>query len=150
MCASGTASSHTVCQMPVVGVYQMPCGFCICLPIGWVPLSVGSHAATTNCCGPVGVNAAVMSKLNGSYPPRCVPTVVPFTVTVVSQSTAPKCSSTRLPFHAAGTANERLYHSRFFSPTVRFTPESADSTGYGTRILPSNLRGAPCAAGRMA
>ena len=27
-----TGSIHTVCQMPLTGVYQMPCGLVICLP----------------------------------------------------------------------------------------------------------------------
>src|SRR5690606_28322230 len=41
--AAFTASSYTVCQIPVTGVYQMPCGFTICLPLGCGPLSVGSQ-----------------------------------------------------------------------------------------------------------
>jgi len=47
MWASGTGSSHTVCQMPVVGVYQMPPGRLTCLPRGCSPRSVGSQTATT-------------------------------------------------------------------------------------------------------
>ena len=46
-----------------------------------------------------------MSKMNGSDLPRCVPSSLPLTKTVASQSTASKWSSTRLPFHPAGTSN---------------------------------------------
>ena len=43
MCASGTGSIQTVCQMPVTGVYQMPPGLRTCLPRGCAPASVGSQ-----------------------------------------------------------------------------------------------------------
>ena len=62
----GTGSSHTVCQMPVVGVYQMPCGLRICLPRGWYEPSVGSLTLMTSSCSSIGFNALKMSKLNGS------------------------------------------------------------------------------------
>ena len=67
--------------------------------------------------------------------------LLPFTHTVVSQSTASKWRSTRLPFQAAGTSNVRRYQRRCFSSTLFITPESADSTGKGTRILPSQAVG---------
>ena len=35
MWTGATGSSHTVCQMPVVGVYQMPRGLRTCFPRGW-------------------------------------------------------------------------------------------------------------------
>jgi hypothetical protein len=67
MRAAGTGSSQTVCQMPVTGVYQMPPGFWICLPRGWLPASVGSQTATTISCGPPSfVSTLVMSKEKGS------------------------------------------------------------------------------------
>ena len=44
----GTASSHTVCQMPDDGVYVSPPGLSMaemrCLPLGCAPLSEGSAA----------------------------------------------------------------------------------------------------------
>src|SRR5579864_9205360 len=43
MCAALTGSSQTVCQIPLVEVYQMPLGLRTCLPRGWVLLSVGSE-----------------------------------------------------------------------------------------------------------
>ena len=43
MCDCGTGSSHTVCQMPVVGVYQMPFGLCDLLAAG-LPVGVGRVA----------------------------------------------------------------------------------------------------------
>ena len=33
-CCTGTGSIHTVCQMPVTAVYQMPFGLSTCLPRG--------------------------------------------------------------------------------------------------------------------
>src|SRR3954469_14160062 len=85
----GTSSIQTVCQMPVTGVYQMPCGLRICLPTGCDPESVGSHTQTTSSWSPVGFSALEMSNVNGSYPPLCSPTTVPLTVTLQCQSTAP-------------------------------------------------------------
>src|SRR3989442_12809431 len=63
--------------------------------------------------------------------------------TVASQSTAPKCSSHRLPrgSGAGGRRNVRRYQSRCWSGTARRTPESCDSIGNGTRIVPSKRRG---------
>ena len=43
-----TGSIHTVCQMPLTGVYQMPLGFSTCFPRGWYPLSVPSNTRTTS------------------------------------------------------------------------------------------------------
>ena len=51
--SAGTGSSHTVCQMPVTGVYQMPPGLLTCLPRGWLPASVGSQTRTTSSFLPV-------------------------------------------------------------------------------------------------
>src|SRR6266850_3670833 len=47
MCVVGTGSSHTVCQIPLVGVYQMLRGLLTCLPRGCGPASLGSQIATT-------------------------------------------------------------------------------------------------------
>ena len=48
-----TGSIHTVCQMPLTGVYQMPLGFSTCFPRGWYPLSVPSNTRTTSFCSPL-------------------------------------------------------------------------------------------------
>src|SRR5437867_9242387 len=128
-----TGSNHTVCQMPLVGVYQMPPGLRTCLPRGCGPASVGSQTATTISCGSAGFNTAVMSKPNPSYPPRWLPTSRPLTKTVDSQSTAPKCRITRFLDQPLGTVKVRRYQRRFWSPTGFITPERADSTGNGTR-----------------
>ena len=66
MLAALTGSSQTVCQMPLVGVYQMPCGLRTCLPRGCVPASVGSQTPTSNSFAPDLFSASVMSKLNPS------------------------------------------------------------------------------------
>jgi hypothetical protein len=63
---SGTGSIHTVCQMPVTDVYQMPLGRLTCFPRGCVPMSVGSQTATTRSCVPEGRNALVTSTVNRS------------------------------------------------------------------------------------
>src|ERR1035437_9818403 len=125
--------------MPLVEVYQMPFGLRTCLPRGCVPASVGSQAVTINSFGPDGLSASVMSKLKASYPPRCWPISLPFTQTLASKSTAPKCSSNRWPFHLWGTSNVRRYQMRSFSLTGRITPDNADSTGNGTRICVWNV-----------
>ena len=39
---AGTGSSQTGCQMPLVEVYMMPCGWSVCLPRGSPASSVGS------------------------------------------------------------------------------------------------------------
>src|ERR1035437_1310497 len=125
--------------MPLVEVYQMPFGLRTCLPRGCVPASVGSQAVTINSFGPDGLSASVMSKLKASYPPRCWPISLPFTQTLASKSTAPKCSSNRWPFHLWGTSISRRYQMRSFSLTWRITPDNADSTGNGTRICVWNV-----------
>ncbi len=63
---AGSGSSHTVCQMPVVGVYQMLRGFNTCLPRGCGPASDGSHTDTTSSWSPPFTRASVMSNANGS------------------------------------------------------------------------------------
>ena len=60
----GTASSHTVCQIPVTGVYQMTSGLFTCLPRGWQPASVGSQTRTRSVLTPF-CSAGVTSKSNG-------------------------------------------------------------------------------------
>src|SRR5699024_11703562 len=44
----------------------------------------------------------VISKVNGSKPPSCVPTFCPFTHTIVFQSTAPKCNKIFCPSQEFG------------------------------------------------
>lgn len=72
--AAGTGSIHTVCQMPVTGVYQMPRGLSACLPRGWKPLSVGSVTLTVSRCAPLAESAGVMSNEKGVKPPVWLPT----------------------------------------------------------------------------
>ena len=79
---SGTVSSHTVCQMPVTRVYQMPPGCSFCLPCSWKP-SVASSTRTSNSLPPA-FNALVMSNENGVNPPRWLPIFWPLTQTVAS------------------------------------------------------------------
>jgi hypothetical protein len=59
MCAAGTASIQTGCQIPVARVYQMP-PLPRCLPRGWKP-SAGSSTSTTSSCSCV-VSSAPRSK----------------------------------------------------------------------------------------
>src|SRR5690554_2045275 len=138
ICTSGTGSNQTVCQIPVTGVYQIPCGLFTCLPLGWYPSSVGSHTFTTTVLFPL-TNAGVTSNEKGVYPPVCCPTFVSFTHTSAFQSTAPKCRSTLWFFHFDGPVNSRWYHSSFSLPTLFCTPERLDPTGQGTKISPSKL-----------
>ena len=65
---SATGSNHTVCHIPLTGVYHIPPGLFTCLPRGWYPLSVGSHTFTVNVLFPF-CKAGVISKLNGVKPP---------------------------------------------------------------------------------
>jgi len=165
----GTGSSHTVCQMPVTAEYMMPPGRRVCFPRGCQPASVGSQTRTSNVCvlgapaAPPPVtefasppvtsplsSAPVMSSENGVCPPRCPPTNLPSSHTSAFQSTAPKCSSTRRPAHAAGNANSRRSHRTRSGPTVLPTPDSALSTQNGTRILPANAAGASTGNGAPA
>ena len=147
MYESGTGSSHTVCQIPLEGVYQIPSGRRTCLPRGWVPASLGSTTRTTTSCGPKGRSASVTSKVKGSKPPRWPPTGRPFTSTVASQSTAPKWSSTRRPDQAPGSSNVRRYHKARPS-TDSPIPDSDDSTGNGTSTERSRTGGGPASAER--
>ena len=78
-----------------------------------------------------------MSNENPSYPPRCVPSRFPSRNTVASQSTAPKCRSSRCPIHSAGILIARSYQRRWFSASGFITPDSGASTGNGTRISPA-------------
>src|SRR5512137_831135 len=98
---SGTGSSQTVFQIPETAVYQMDLGLRTCLPCCCQDASVGSQTATTNSFSP-STRWDVISKLNGRYPPVCLPISSPFTQTVASQSTAPKCSKTRFSCHFSG------------------------------------------------
>ena len=127
--------------MPVTDVYQMPWGRRTCLPRGCSP-GVGRvphtdhellFAAGRERVGDVErervVAAAVLAR-------RCVP----LTYTVASQSTAPKCSSSRPP--PGGVArNVRRYQRRSDSATGRRTRLSCDSIGKGTRMRPSHAAG---------
>ena len=61
----GTGSSHTVCQIPVTEVYQIPLGSRTCLPRACVHVSVGSHTDTASSCSCPSASSPVMSKLNG-------------------------------------------------------------------------------------
>ena len=65
--ASGTASSQTGCQMPVVRWYQMECGSACqsCLPRGFETSSGSSSTRTTSGCAARSSRASVTSKLNG-------------------------------------------------------------------------------------
>src|SRR5438876_226086 len=139
MYVGGTGSSHTVCQIPEHGVYQIPSGLVVCFPRACVS-AVTSVTSTTTSCSPEGRSASVMSKEKLSYPPVCLPTSLPFTRTLDSKSTAPKCRITRWDFQFAGTVNVLRYVllSKCFP-----TPESADSMQNGTRICPA---GAPSGA----
>ena len=147
--ASATGSSQTVCQMPVTGVYQMPSGLLTCLPRGCASASVGSHTRTTSSPLP-SFSASVTSTENGSLPPRCVTSSFPFTQTVASQSTAPKCRRPRSPFHAAGTSTARRYQRFWPFVTCLPTPLSALSVPNGTRIWPSHFSGRAAHLGMMA
>src|SRR5687767_5530181 len=136
--------------MPVTGVYQILPGFFTCLPRGCGPSSDGSQTRTATSCWLPFFNAVVISKKKGSYPPWCVPTFFPFTNTSHNQSTAPKCSKVFL-FLLFVTATVFLYHSTLSLPTVFATPDSADSTANGTKILPVKPEGiVTCSFGRIA
>ena len=136
MCAFGTASSQTVCQIPVTGVYQIPCGLLSCLPMPWTPSFVGSQTLTTSSCLPSALTARVRSTVKGQYPPWWLPTLTSLRKTSARQSTAPNCRRICLPAQSAGISNVVLYHRLFFAPTDFATPESADSAQNGTRICP--------------
>src|SRR5437660_11705986 len=103
----GSPSVHTVCQMPVTGVYQMLLGLVSCLPTGWLPFSVGSHTQTISSCSPSFFRALETSTVNGSNPPLCSPTSLSLTNTLVCQSTAPKFRCKRPASPRAGALNVR-------------------------------------------
>src|SRR5690606_7873778 len=75
----GTLSSHTVCQIPETGVYQIPCGSLICFPRGCGPSLVGSH--TLNAISWLLPRLRKLEILNekGLKPPSCRPTCCPLT-----------------------------------------------------------------------
>ena len=124
-----TGSSHTLCQIPLVGVYQIPPGFSTCLPLGWRPLSVGSVTFTTMLCVFVSARKGVILQENGSYPPRWLTAKLSSIHTVVSQSEASKFIMICLSFHPFGTVNSREYQRASESVMRAFTPERADSAG---------------------
>jgi hypothetical protein len=106
MRAGLVGSSHTVCQIPEYGVYQIPPRLRRCLPTGMSWESVGSHTPTMISLLPLR-RALVMSYENLSKPPSCVPSRVPLTQTLDCQSTAPKLSCTFRPDQPAGVVNVR-------------------------------------------
>src|ERR1051325_6916647 len=61
-----TGSNHTVCQIPLVGVYQMPPDLRNCLTRGGGPASVGSQTLTTISLSPFACSTSVMSNVNAS------------------------------------------------------------------------------------
>src|SRR5664279_1623894 len=124
-----TGSIHTVCQIPVVDVYQILPGAETCFPRGCETLSVGSQTHTINSWSFVFPGNPVMSKVNGSYPPRCTPASFPSTHTFVSQSHASKFKRRCFLFHVFGMVKVLLYQRFSFSVTFFFTPDRADSTG---------------------
>ena len=63
--AGGTGSNHTVCQIPVTEVYQIPLGSRTCLPRACVHVSVGSQTDTASSCSCPSASKSVTSKLNG-------------------------------------------------------------------------------------
>ena len=67
MCAAGTGSSQTVCQMPVVGVYKMPLRLVHLLAARLVA-GVGrvEDADDQSPAAPSGFRASVMSKVKAS------------------------------------------------------------------------------------
>ena len=64
-----------------------------------------------------------------------------FTYTSAFQSTPPKCRRVLFPFHSFGVWKLVLYQSISSALTLRPTPESEDSIGKGTRMLPSIAEG---------
>ena len=79
MWTEGTGSIHTLCQIPVTGVYQIPLGTVTCLPQGWKSVSVASVTFTrSNCSFPLFKYGAI-SKPKWVYPPEWEPTNWSFT-----------------------------------------------------------------------
>ena len=63
-----------------------------------------------------------------SHPPVCVPSFLPFTVTVVCQSTAPKCSRILESSQSDGSVKVRLYHMRAVLLSALNTPACQEQT----------------------
>ena len=74
-CGSGTGSSHTGCQIPLVRVYQIPRDFSSqnCFPRGMLVSVDGSSARTTIVRLRAGPASRVTSNENGVCPPSCSP-----------------------------------------------------------------------------
>ena len=109
------------------------------------PLSVGSNAETVRSCCGSDFNASVMSKVNLSNPPSCIPNSRLLTHTRVSQSDASKWSRILFLRHSSGRRNRRRYHIRWRSvTTIRLMPDNEDSTGNGTRIWFVNVPALVC------
>jgi len=144
-----TGSNHTVCQIPETGVYQIAWGFFTCFPLGIYDSFVGSQTFTTSFWLP-DVKKGVISNLNGTYPPVCVPIFTSFKYISAFQSTAPKCKRIFLPLQLEGILKVLLYHNSFSLPNSFCTPERLDSTAKGTSIFPSNFCGSFCPKGKIA
>ena len=91
-----------------------------------------------------------MSYENGSWPPSCGrPASTPLTHSIVRKSDCSKWRISRSPFFTL--ASKLLLYQIVWSGSRSLpTPESALSTGNGTRISPSHFRGRACALGTMA
>ena len=61
---AGTRSSHTVCQMPLCAVYQMPPRSSFCFPRSCTPSSLGSNTHRASSFSPAR-SASVTSNENG-------------------------------------------------------------------------------------
>src|SRR5690606_4594266 len=141
ICVFGTLSTHTVCQIPETGVYQIPCGSLICLPRGCGPSLVGSH--TLNAISWLLPRLRKLEILNekGLKPPSCRSTCCPLTYRSHCQSTAPKCRMT-LSLCTFLFNEIVVWYHKAWSFVMRFpTPERADSIANGTNIFPSHLSG---------
>ncbi len=105
----------------------------------------GSRARTTMVISWPGTATSLRSAVIGVKPPRCRATSVPFTQTVASWSTAPRCNSTRFRSrpqpsrHSIGTDHAAVPDRRSDSRRRRF-PEASDSGANGTMIVPLNGR----------
>ena len=126
----------------------MPPGLRTCLPRGCVPASVGSQTPTTISCSPSALECVGDVERERVVAARWLPSSLPLTLDgrlpvdgPEMQQDAPARST------PAGTANVRRYQRRLSWPTGFITPDRADSTGNGTRILPSNALPAGCALG---
>ena len=113
-------------------------------------LSSGAPRAAAAQPAPSAASGEEPAPRAADLPPVCEPARMSFTNTSAFQSTAPKFSSTLLPFQAAGTLNVRRYQSSSFSVRPFCTPDSEDSTAKGTRIFPSIVFGSMAPTGLMA